>query len=412
MLNRVSASLVAALALMTVVVVVPASSSPSADSVTAAVVESSNQFGFDLYGALRPQPGNLFFSPFSVSTALTMTYAGASGITATEMAAVLHLDPSDEGIHSSYSTLLRGLEWNSGEDPYQLNIVNRLWAKRTAEFLDPFLRALSDGYDAGAEEVPFESDPNRAARTINAWVDKSTNGRIKSLVSPEMVDEDTRLILTNAIYFKGLWESPFESVGTKQEPFKSDAASTVTVPMMTRRSQYSIAGPPDLSILRIPYKDSDLAMLILLPDSTEGLARLETQLSVSQLDSWLAELKQEQVEVHLPRFRMEWQASLNETLIDLGMPTAFGGLADFSAMNGQQDIYLSLVSHKAFVDVTETGTEAAAATSAWGKTKGLHRDGGMAIFRADHPFIFLIRDEATGVILFLGRIVDPTASKA
>jgi len=371
-----------------------------------AQADAINQFGFDMYDELRRTPGNLIFSPLSLSAALAMTYAGAAGTTADEMAAVLHLDPNDARVHEKYGALLRALGSGAGDDSYQLDIANRLWGQRGYEFLDSFLGVTRDHYGAALEQVDF-GNSERAARTINDWIGKQTAGRITDLIARESINSLVRLILTNAVYFKGRWANPFEIKNTRTELFHLDRTTTRDVQMMKRGGSYSIAEDEGLSILQLTYAGGGVAMLILLPDSVDGLARVEEQLSSAKIDAWVVSLRTEDVRAEIPRFRATSMFILNEPLAARGMSTAFGQrAADFSAMSGQRDLFISLVAQEAFVDVGEVGTEAAAASAVWAQREaGMYRE--QLVFRADHPFVFLIRDEKSGAILFLGRLVDP-----
>jgi serpin B len=379
------------------------------NSIHAAAV-ASNQFGLDLYGQLRSAPGNLFFSPFSISTALAMTYAGADGVTEGEMANVLHLSADDPEAHVAYGMLLRGLGAADTSDSYQLRIANRLWGSRNHEFLPSFLAVTREQYGAELQGLDFAGDAEGSRETINSWVAEKTEQKIEQLLAPGMITPLTALVLTNAIYFDGAWSKPFKEDGTKTAPFHVSATAKVEAPLMQQLANLRYSKGTDFALVELPYKDSDLAMVVLLPDSIDGLPEIERRMP--DLSALLATLQGEAVELYLPRFRMSAAFVLNDVLPRMGMPSAFDpSLADFSAIEGARDLWISIVVHKAFVDVKETGTEAAAATAVvqktWGGVGVFIRDK-IHVFRADHPFLFLIRDTRTGAILFFGRVLDPT----
>lgn len=368
----------------------------------AAVVEAAHQFAFDLHRALRDREGNLFFSPYSLSTALTMTYAGTGGKTQEEMARVLHLGLPPERLHHASGAIQMSLDRGSDGLGYEVRIANRLWGAMDASFLESFLSVTREEYGAEIEQVDFAGAPDDARRVINAWVEENTNRRIQDLLPPGSIDGLTRLVLTNAIYFKGLWASPFDPEATRDQLFHVDATHSVEVAMMHQDGRFAHAHADGMQILELPYKD-DLAMIVLLPDATDGLSDLESKLTKESLQVWMESMQETRIDIALPRFSITSELELNQTLARLGMPSAFDpDLADFSGINGQRDLFIHAVIHKAFVEVNEEGTEAAAAT---GVTVGVTSMGPM--FVADHPFLFVIRDKVTGSILFLGRVANP-----
>lgn len=369
------------------------------------VAKAPNEFAFDLYGQLRQTEGNLFFSPASVSTALAMTYAGAAAQTKAEMAHVLHLDAADERVHQGFRELTRIL--NSNGERYQLRMANRLWGLEGYPFRPEFLQVTRDDY--GAELAPLGfNKPDKAAHTINRWIAKQTEGKIDQMISPSMIDPLTRLLLVNAIYFKAAWQDEFWKGATEEAPFHVSADEDAKVPMMRQLEHFSYAETDDAQILELPYVGGDLAMVVLLPKQTDGLAELEQTATAGQLDQWIAEFELRRVEVFLPKFNITWQAPLTDPLQSLGMTSAFDKEdADFSGMSSAEEIWLSSVLHAAFVMVDEEGTEAAAVTVAWAAAEAPAHDDTPVVFRADQPFLFLIRDLRTGAILFLGRLQNP-----
>jgi serpin B len=374
--------------------------------------QANNAFALDLYAKLAAQSdGNLFLSPNSLETALTMTYAGARGNTATEMAAVLHLPADSNAIPKDFGDFIK--ELNGGSTAaggkgraYQLSVANALWGQTGFHFLPDFTDMLKTDYEAGLQEVNFKKDSEGATKTINAWVEKETHDKIMDLIRPGVLTTATRLVLTNAIYFKGNWAAKFEQSGTKDEPFHLSANQQTNVPMMHRIDEYGYAAGEGYHALKLEYAGRELSMIILLPNDVNGLPQLETKLA-AELPGLAAKFVSQKVDVSMPKFRMTQGMELGPVLISMGMGDAFGGNADFSGMTGGKDFAISNVIHKAFVDVNEEGTEAAAATAVVMRTLAIARPIPPPVFRADHPFIFLIQDEKSGAILFLGRVVKP-----
>jgi serpin B len=371
-------------------------------------VRGVNAFGMDLYAKLGRQRTNTFFSPASISSALGMTYAGARGSTADEMAAILHFPPGQQGLHTSLGALLHNLGGAGQKRGYQLSIANALWAQQGYSFLPDYLERTRLNYQAGLNEVDFASAPESARNTINAWVEKHTQEKIKDLLPRGAVDSESRLVLTNAIYFKGTWAAPFNKRPTGPAPFQISTEKNASVPLMHQTGTFGYLDGGTFQALELQYEGNELAMVVFLPKQVDGLAAFETQLSSDQLASWIGKLRGEEVQVSLPRFKMSCEFSLKDTLSALGMPMAFSPRADFSGMDVKKDLFLSEVFHKAYVDVNEEGTEAAAATGAvMARVRAVRNT---VTFRADHPFVFLIRERRSGAILFLGRLEDPQGS--
>ncbi|MBN1825199.1 MAG: carboxypeptidase-like regulatory domain-containing protein [Candidatus Eisenbacteria bacterium] len=378
-----------------------------------AAADSANSFAWDLYGILAETEGNLFFSPFSVSMALAMTYAGAAGETKEEMARTLHFSGDDEHLHTGWMEIRESLIRGSGEGVYELSIANRLFGESEHRFRKRFLSITEEEYGASLEEVDFRTDTEGARLTINRWVEEETRNRIRDLIPPGGVNTLTRLVLANAIYFKGLWVDAFKKDKTRDEPFYLLSGDTLSVPMMVdkRDCLFSKYEEDGLRVLAMPYQPGQISLVILLPDRIDGLADLEKKLTAERIDGWIEGAKNTEVAVLIPPFRIEDRFNLSDALFHLGMKTAFSDVrADFSEMAEEEEIplFLSEVFHKSFVEVNEEGTEAAAATAVVMETLGLSTHFPPE-FRADHPFLFLIRDKVTGAILFLGRVVDPTA---
>jgi serpin B len=372
----------------------------------ATVLEGANAFALDLYARLRGEEGNLFFSPYSISTALAMTYAGAQGDTAAEMAKTLHFPADAEKLHASYAALLNQLNDGGPDRGYQLNVANALWGQKGYPFRNPFLTLVRDRYRAGLSELDFAGNSEEARRFINTWVEKKTQDKIKDLLPEGSLDRLTRLVLTNAIYFKGDWASQFNKNATREGPFTTAGATTVKVPMMNQTGQFGYHDAGTFQALEMPYKGKELAMVVLLPKKTDGLAEFEKTLSAGNLKDWVGKLRPTKVQVAMPKFKMTQRFSLKKALSAMGMPLAFSDRSDFSGMDGSRNLYLSEVFHKAFVDVNEEGTEAAAATGVVVKFRSAAKTSPPR-FIADHPFVFLIRDVRSGSVLFLGRVTDP-----
>jgi serpin B len=377
----------------------------------AKVADGCNRFAFDLYAHLLRQEGNLFFSPYSISTALAMTSAGARGQTADQMVDVLRF-PKDlrahpASLHAACAGLQNDLNAAGAKGAFDLAVANRLWGQKGYEFLPDFLALVEKNYGAGIEQVDFARATEAARQTINAWIEKQTRDKIKDLLKPGVLDAMTRLVLTNAIYFKGKWASEFDKKLTRDEDFFVTPEKKVTAPLMRRTAEFGYFDGGEMHALELAYQGDRLAMVVLLPKSKDGIEGLEAALTPNMLEGTCAGLRRREVQVALPRFKTTAEFSLKDPLVAMGMTDAFDpAKADFSGMSGKKDLFISAVVHKAFVDVNEEGTEAAAATAVVARMTAVAEP--PPVFRADHPFLFLIRDTRSGAILFLGRILDPT----
>lgn len=369
-----------------------------------ALVAGNTAFAIDLYHQLRAAEGNLFFSPYSISIALAMTYAGARGNTEAQMAQVLHFELGQDALHPAFADLEAHLAQIQAKGDIALHVANSLWPQAGYTFLAVFLELCQRCYGVTITPVDYASDQEAARQLINAWVEEKTNDKIKDLLKPPHVTPLTTLILVNAIYFKGNWAHQFDPEDTDDGPFYLATGDTVSVPLMSQKARFGYQATKDLQVLELPYVGEDLSMLVLLPQERDGLPALEAALTVENLALWTQDLHATEVQVLLPRYKLSGQFDLGGTLEAMGMVDAFDE-ADFSGMTGQRDLFISAVVHKAFVDVNEEGTEAAAATAVV-MGRGFSPS---PVFRADHPFLFLIRENSTGSVLFLGRVVDPTA---
>jgi serpin B len=387
-----------------------APNAPQAD-VTAAA-QGNNAFAFELYRLVRQdkQKGNLFYSPYSISLALAMTYAGARGQTEQQMAQALHfmpqsrLHPALNGLDQELGKRGKGAKGKDGQG-FRLNIANALWGQKNYRFLPAFLDLLAENYGAGLRLLDFTADAEAARVTINQWISDKTEGRLKDLIPRGALDAMTRLVLTNAIYFNAAWSAPFEKSQTQDGAFNLLDGGQATVPMMKKTELFGYAEGPNAQAVELPYDGRELAMVILLPKSGQFEA-FDAALDAGQVNGLLSKLSSRQVALTMPRFKIESQLELAQALAALGMPDAFSGSADFSGMDGGRTLLISDVIHKAFVAVDEAGTEAAAATAVIMRATAAMPEMPVEV-TVDRPFVFLIRDLPTGAILFVGRVVNP-----
>lgn len=368
---------------------------------------SVNEFAVDLYRELAAGDGNLFFSPTSISTALAMTWAGTAGGTAEEAAVVLHLGSDRQQVLADYSQLLAGLAGN--DTTFTLNVANRLWGQTGLPFHSSYLTEIQKHFGGGFESSDFRVDPEKERLAINHWVAKQTADKIQDLLPAGTIDRNTRLVLTNAVYFLGNWLFPFPYDRTSDEEFHLADGSTMTVPTMKLKKHLPYFSNVDLAMVALPYVGDDLEFLVVLPNGNSSLPEIEASLTADGLKEDMETMTRHEVDVWLPRLDLSQAFNLNSALKRLGLRRAFiEDQADFSGMTDQKGLFISSVVHKSFLKVDEQGTEAAAAT---GVTIGLtSMPMPQTMFVADHPFLFLIRQKDTGVILFMGRLEDPGLS--
>ena len=373
----------------------------------AVVVEGNNQFAVDLYTINAAEEGNIFFSPFSINAALSMLYAGAEGDTEAQIAAALGVN-DETTWHENLGALTADL---CGEHhrAYSLYSANAVWGQDGVPFDAGYERLMEDAYDAPLQTLDFVADSNGAVQEINGWVEDHTEGHIPELFRPADIDSTTRLVLANAIYFKADWAEQFDEGDTMTREFTLPTGDVISAPTMELTADMRFAELDDIKVLEMPYEEDELAMVVLLPHADDGLSDLEAQLDAGQLTDWIDAVHTTETLVRLPSFELDTELPLAENLAALGVTDAFDPLtADFTGFtdpaDAAEDWFVQAARHKAYVKVDEQGTEAAAAT-------------GFAVsdlsaseprsFVADHPFIFLIRDQLTGSILFMGRIEDP-----
>ncbi|HVP95708.1 serpin family protein [Methanoregula sp.] len=389
----------------------------SAGTADNSVTDANNRFSASLYRQLAAgdTTGNIFFSPFSISSALAITYEGARGTTADEIRSVFSFPANQTAMREGYAAENAAI--NAGNEGYTLSTANALWAEKTFAFLPEYTATAEQYYGANTSNLDFVNQPDASRQTINTWVAEKTNNKIQDLLPAGSVSSMTRLVITNAVYFKGTWEKQFDANQTTDAPFSIPGGSQVTVKMMQQTGKdavYPYAETADLQMLSLPYTAQNgqgLSMVILLPKDNN------TTVAVPYLDpANLSALEQsavpQQVKVYIPKFKVETQYSLPATLSAMGMPTAFTNNADFSGMDGAKDLYISDIVHKAYIETNEEGTEAAAATgvvvNVMAVAPGYEQP--VPVFRADHPFLFLIQDNNTGTVLFTGRITNPSST--
>jgi len=377
---------------------------PSEDLV--ALVQGNSAFACDLYQKIRSDSGNLFFSPYSISAALVMAHAGARGETEQQMADALHFSLPQDRLHPAFNALDLALA-SEGNENFRLDIANALWGQVGYYFRSDFLDLLATNYGAGMWLVNFIEDAERARIKINDWVSEHTENKIENLLPPGAVDSLTRLVLTNAIYFHASWLVPFSESATEEDTFALLDNSKVIVPMMSQEASFRYAEGEDYKAVELPYEGQDTSMLIILP-ALENFNEFEMTLNAERVSEIVENLVSTEVSLKMPKFEFEKSLALGQMLQEMGMSAAFDPYrADFSGINDDRDLYITNVLHKAFISVNENGTEAAAATAVIIGTTALPPPS--IEISIDHPFIFMIRHNSTGAILFLGRVLDPTA---
>jgi serpin B len=377
------------------------------------IVDGNNKFAFNLYHQVHGSTigNNLFYSPFSISTALAMVYAGARTETALQISQTMDF-PQSEKFHSDYKLLLNGL--NEGtEGKIKLNIANGLWAQKDYKFLDSYFDLVKSNYRSELKNVDFADNTERekTRKDINAWVEQKTNDKIKDLLSQSDLTSMTRLVLVNAIYFYGDWAEPFEKQATHPKDFTLLDGTKNNVPFMNQQGRFNYYEDSNIQALEIPYKDNKASMVIFLPIKNKRMAEFEKSFDYKYYQDIIAALQSNEVRLSLPKFQTTCKFNLGVILSQMGMPLAFSPNADFSGMTGRRDLCISEVIHQAFLNVDEKGTEAAAATAVVMKMTAIRMPNEPKIFNADHPFVFIIKDNTTGSILFMGKIMNPSVLK-
>jgi len=372
------------------------------------LVPGNTAFAVDLYARIARTPGNVFFSPYSVSTCLALAYAGARGQTESQMARVLHFPDNQSQTHAGFGALRRQLGEVGNQAAIQLDSANALWAERGQPFAPDFLKIAKSDYQANIEQADFKSSAEAVTQEINRWVSQQTKDKIQNLIPPGSLDSQTRLVLANAVYFKGIWARKFDQPRTVNQPFRLLNGGQVNAPLMHAVEEVGYMKETDFEAVELPYRSNLFSMVILLPRQTDGCGALEQRLTPALVSNSVAEMKKQKVEIFLPRFRLQSSLQLKRALVEMGMTDAFGSKADFSGMDETHQLSISAVFHQSWGEVNEEGTEAAAATAA-----GIHATAVIrppqppSVFKADHPFLFFIRDTRSGALLFLGRLENP-----
>ncbi len=377
------------------------------------LVAGNTAFALELYRQLKEEDGNLFYSPYSISLALAMTYAGADGETEAQIAQALHFTLPQGQLHPAFNALdllLAGREEAAGEEDskgnFRLNIANSIWGQEGYEFLPAFLDVLAENYGAGLRLMDFLNAPDDSRQAINDWVSEETEGKIKDLIPPGALTPMTRLVLANAIYFNASWQSQFDEDATEEASFTLLDGSQISVPMMNQTEWFGYAAGEGYQAVELPYEGGQMSMVILLPD-TGDFEDFESNLEAVGLQTILTAIEYQRLVLSMPKFSFDAGFSLVDPLRAMGMGAPFSpGEADFSGMDGTRDLFISGILHKAFVAVDEQGTEAAAATAVIMAGTSAMPDEPMEV-KIDRPFIFLIRDVETGAILFIGRVLNP-----
>lgn len=370
------------------------------------IMPAMNAFTAASYRQLARGDGNLILSPFNIATALSMVLAGARGQTADEMRAVLHL-PNDPGNDAALALLLANLAKAGNTGGNELHTANGLWVQQGLPIQPAFAQTLATNYQAAPTPADFLAHAEAARAQTNAWVEEHTKKKIQNLFPAGSLNAQTRLVLASAIYFYGKWQEPFLTSRTKPAPFTLPNGATAEADFMNQTAQFGYAETPTAQVLEMRYAGTGIAFDVLLPKTAGGLSELEKSLTPENLTGWLGSLAPRNVQVSLPKFRAESQFSLANALSAMGMPTAFTDAADFSGISAEGHLAISAVVHKAFVDVSEQGTEAAAATGVTIRATAMRMPEPAVVFRADHPFLFLIRDMQSETVLFLGRLMNP-----
>jgi serpin B len=385
----------------------PADASALSADEQQADTHAANAFTTKLYARLKRGAGNVMISGTSVRHALALAALGARGDTAREMVATLQI-PSDTGKQVAVAKA-EGAAWQDAKGSAELVVADRLWSDKALAPKEDFTTAASAAFGAGVEPVDFANAPDAARKTINAWVAEKTSNKIPDLLAEGMIDKRTRLLVSDAIYFKARWSAPFTKSATKDEPFTMAPGRTANVPTMHDTALHAFAQVGTTKLLVMRYSGSQLSMLVALPDAASGLAKLEESISADTFASWLKAVGPQRVAISLPRFAFKWGGPLDTPLQELGMRAAFSGKADFTGIAepaGGERLQISHVVQKTWVSVDENGTEAAAASGV-GMSVTSAIMGPIAEFKADHPFVFFVYDEKRGRILFAGRVADP-----
>jgi serpin B len=382
---------------------------PQIKNVNYKASDSNNEFMMNMYNELTldKKNDNIFFSPFSISSALAMTFAGSDGNTETQMANALEFSSNTDIFHKNFSIVTNRINEIGKKGKVQLSIANSLWLQDGYTFLDKFINIGKKYYDAEIENLNF-AESEKSRQIINKWVEDKTNNKIKDLIPKGILDALTRLVLTNAVYFKGEWKEQFNKNSTNEKSFHTFKGSDVPTKMMYNKARYGYYENDKFQFLEMPYKGDDVSMFVLLPKDKQGLSDIEKTLDMKLINTAIKNIVKKDVKVHFPKFKIGLSYELSNLMKSLGMNDAFSKKADFSKMTGTKELYISAIIHKTFIEVDEKGTEAAAATAVVMRMKSAGPPQPCPEFIADHPFFYFIRENSTGTILFTGRMNDPS----
>lgn len=379
-----------------------------------ALTKGNNRFASELYFKLKDSPDNIIASPYTVSSAISMAYAGALGATKGQINAVMHFLPQGQNLYEAFSTLNKILstKWYQGPNENKIVLANSLWAQQEMKIKPDFLKLMNTYYKSDFKQVDFFRNPDSARMQINQWVKEKTQGRIENLMGEQDVSSTTRLVLVASIFMRAVWQNPFDPELTKQAPFFASPGKTVSVPMMTTTATYPIYQAPDFNLIEIPYRagreqDPHLVFIAIVPKERFGLKKIETNFSAEKLDDWLAQMQPNKVILSFPKFELTGAFDLTTILKQLGITAAFSESADFSEINNEHNLMLNSVLHKAYLKLDEKGSEAVAATAVSIGLKAVLEPVKPLVLEVDHPFMFLIVDRNTDSILFIGRLTLP-----
>jgi len=381
------------------------------DQAVTALVKGNNEFALNMYGEIctARDTDNIFFSPYSISSALAMTWDGARGQTAVDMAETLNftlsVEETDRAFHSLTEAMSSGnLTGAETGEPFTLSVSNGLWVQDGFNLLEEYINEVTRYYGAGVRNLDFSGDPEGSREIINNWVAESTLNRILNLIPRGLLAEDTRVVLTNAVYFKASWENPFDEHCTSNAPFTLLDGSEIDVPMMNQTNYFKYVSTDGCSAVELDYASGNASMLIILPD--EDITEFQRTFDTGMFEAIRRRLSSCNVSLSMPEFEYTRSLQLSQMLRTLGMGSAFDGSADFSGFTGSPGLFISEVLHKAFVKVDESGTEAAAATAV------IMRETAMPVepvtMNINRPFMFFILDKETGSIVFMGRVTNPS----
>jgi serpin B len=378
------------------------------------LVKDNTVFAIELYKKLCSETGNIAISPYSISASLAMACAGARGDTQKQMTETLRFSVEPKSVQPAFESLRLMLDKLEGKGGVSLNVANSLWTQKGYDISPEYKDLLKKYFGASLISLDYKSQTGEAIKTINDWVDAKTKGRIKDVITPDSINPNTKMVLTNGIYFKGDWEEKFDYDLTEDSNFFISSDDSIEIQMMKHTGVFKYAKIESLQILEIPYADNELSMIAILPKDTEGIGALERNLSSENLNIWKSKMGSTKVLAHIPRFKILSSFDLSDALVSMGMIDAFNSRdANFNGIAPRNDdpLFLSTLIHKAFVEVNEEGTQASAATSVIATDEISLNDTQIPVFRADHPFIFLIQENQTGSILFMGRVSEPNKAQ-